>query len=89
MHLICPPNFAQASFSISLGTAVIPRRNEEKTACKIWGGGGGGANKVYYGRCASNVWLSEVEIAKFLTKIEWKKHCLKERVSVRSKHLYG
>ena len=39
MHLVCPQNFAyKALFSISLGTAVIPRRNEKQRLCKIWGG---------------------------------------------------
>ena len=32
-----PPNFVYALFSISLGTAVIPRRNEKQRLCKIWG----------------------------------------------------
>ena len=50
MHLICPQNFAKALFSISLGTVVIPRRNEKQTLCKILGG------KVHYGRCANGVW---------------------------------
>ena len=30
--------------------AVIPRRNEKQRLCKIWEGGGG-ANKVHYGKC--------------------------------------
>ena len=38
MHLICPQNFASALFSVSLGTAVIPRRNEKQRLCKIFGG---------------------------------------------------
>ena len=38
--LFVPQNFAQALFSISLGTAVIPRGNEmkKKRLCKILGG---------------------------------------------------
>ena len=51
-----PQNFAEALFSISLGTAVIPRRNEKQRLWKIlfWvGGGGGKANKVHYGKCGS------------------------------------
>ena len=39
--LFAPQNFAQALFSISLGTAVIPRGNEmkkKKRLCKILGG---------------------------------------------------
>ena len=57
MRLICPPvNFAGALFPLSLGTAVIPRRNEKQRFCKIWGGGGGGgANKLRYRRCVSGV----------------------------------
>ena len=30
MHLVCPPNFAKALFSISLGNALIPRRNQKQ-----------------------------------------------------------
>ena len=67
MHLICPQNFAQALFSISLGAAVIPRRNEKKYKKKIkkkktvrqffffFFGGGGGINKVHSGRFATGV----------------------------------
>ena len=33
--LFAPQNFAQAFFSISLGTAVIPRRNEKQRLSKI------------------------------------------------------
>ena len=52
MHLVCPQNFAFALFPISLGTAVIPRRNRKQSLCKICGVEGKG-NKVYYGRCAN------------------------------------
>ena len=40
MHLIlfAPQTFAEFLFSISLGTAVIPGRNEKQRLCKIWGG---------------------------------------------------
>ena len=38
-------------FSISLGTAVIIRKNEKQRLCKI----GWGANKVHYGKCGSGV----------------------------------
>ena len=55
--LFAPQNFAQALFSISLGIAVIPRRNEmkkkKKGYAKVWE-----ANKVLYGRCASGVWFN-------------------------------
>ena len=37
MHLIYLKNFAKALCSISLGTAVIPRRIEKQRLCKIWG----------------------------------------------------
>ena len=37
MHLIYLKNFAKALFSISLGTAVIPRRTEKQRLCKIRG----------------------------------------------------
>ena len=40
-----------ALFSISLGTAVIPRRNEKQMNYAKFGG----SNKVHYGRCAK-VW---------------------------------
>ena len=52
MHLICPPKFYISIVLFSLGTAVIPRRNEKQRLCNFWGGGVGGANKVHYGRCA-------------------------------------
>jgi len=51
MHLICPSKFCiSIVFSISLWTAVIPRRNEKQKSCKILG-----ANTVHYGECASGV----------------------------------
>ena len=41
---------------ITFGTAVISRRNEKQRLCKIGvGWGGGGVNKVHYGRCASGI----------------------------------
>ena len=36
--LFAAQNFVKALFSISLGTAVTPRRNEKQRLCKIWGG---------------------------------------------------
>ena len=36
--LFAAQNFAKALFSISLGTAVIPSRNEKQRLCKILGG---------------------------------------------------
>ena len=58
MHVICPQSFAQALFSISLGAAVIPRRNErQRLYINFWG-----ANKVNYGRCASGRELKLVEM---------------------------
>ena len=39
MHLICPPKFCISIVFRSVGTAVIPRRNEKHRLCKIWGGG--------------------------------------------------
>ena len=36
--LFAAQNFAKALFSISLGTAVTPRRNEKQRLCKILGG---------------------------------------------------
>ena len=47
VYLFAPQNFAQALFSISLGTAVTRKRNKKQRLCKI-----SGAKKVYYGRCA-------------------------------------
>ena len=40
--LFASQNFALALFSISLRTAVIPRRSEKQSFCKILGGRGGG-----------------------------------------------
>ena len=34
MHLVCRPKLCTSLFSISLGTAVIPRRNEKQRLCK-------------------------------------------------------
>ena len=47
-----PPKFYISIVLFSLGTAVIPRRNEKQRFCNFLGGGVGGANKVHYGRCA-------------------------------------
>ena len=66
MHFFTPQNFAQPLFSISLGTAVKPRRNEKQRLFKIWGGGGG--NKVHYGGCGSGVWRMAYEGAKIIDK---------------------
>ena len=46
--LFAPQNFAQALFSKSIGTAVIPRRNGKQSYANFWG-----ANEVHYRRCAS------------------------------------
>ena len=46
--LFAHQNFAEALFSISLGTAVIPRKMKNDGYAKFWG-----ANKLHYGRCAS------------------------------------
>ena len=44
--MLAPQNFAYALFSISLGTAVIPRRNENQRLRNFfWGGGGGGGKQ--------------------------------------------
>ena len=43
-----------------MGISAIPRETEDTNYAKcfsFWGGGGGGANKVYYGRCANGEWL--------------------------------
>ena len=42
MHLICPPSQIldkHALFTVSLGTAVIPRRNEKQRVMQNRGGG--------------------------------------------------
>ena len=55
IHPVCtplPPLFAQSLSSVSLGTAVILRRNERQRLSNfvfLWGGGGRG-NKVHYRR---------------------------------------
>ena len=60
MHPICPSSkFCISIGSISLGTAVIPRRNKNKGYAIFFRGGGAGrrgANKVQYGRCVSGVY---------------------------------
>ena len=58
LYLVPPPppspNFAQALFSIPIGTAVIPGEMKNKGYAKLEGGGGK-ANKVHYGKCGSGV----------------------------------
>ena len=54
-----PPVFCiTLCFSFLLGITAVPRETVNK-AClsKIWEGGGGGANKVHCGRCASSVYF--------------------------------
>ena len=34
-------------------TSRAKTQEKLKTMVKMWGGGGGGADKVYYGRCAN------------------------------------
>ena len=54
MQLVCPPNFAKALFSISLGNAVIPRRNQKQhRVMHFFGGGAGGATKVHHVQMSS------------------------------------
>ena len=52
IHLVSSP---RCCIRICLGTAVIPRRNKKQRLCNFFFGGGGvgGTNKVYYGRCAN------------------------------------
>ena len=67
MRLICPPKFC---LSISLGTVVIPRKNEEQRLYKIWeanmvayGGGGGGDNCININTwrvCQTRVYHSQI-----------------------------
>ena len=56
--LFVSQNFAQVLFSISLGTAVIPKRNEKQRLCKLFFFFEG-ANKKYYGRCANGEFYFE------------------------------
>ena len=49
-HLICPPKFCISIVFNSLGTAVIPRKNEKQRLRKIWE-----VVKVHYGKCGSGV----------------------------------
>ena len=83
MHLICPPKFAQALFSISLGMAVISRRNEKQRLCRILAR----ANKMHYSRCASGVYnLSlkrslSVTVALIHVSTEWDRFTWLPRVS--------
>ena len=55
IHLVYSPKFCISSFSLSLGTTVISRRNENNLydILFFWGGGGGGGlggeiNRVYF-----------------------------------------
>ena len=66
--LFAPQNFAKALFSISLGTAVLPRRNEKQRLCKICGEVGGGHISCITGdvqvacRAFSLAWPASVQI---------------------------
>ena len=64
MLLVCPQNFVQALSFITLGTTVIPGRNEKQRLCKVLGG-----KKVYYeyGRCANGESL--VTVAEMFAKV--------------------
>ena len=58
MHLIPPPKkkIANLCFSFLLGITTVPRETENNVVQNFgWGGGGGGANKVHYGRPASGL----------------------------------
>ena len=50
-----PRKHASTLFSISLGTAIIPRRNEKQRLWKFWR-----ANNVCYGRCANDECLCTI-----------------------------
>ena len=52
--LSAPYNFAEALFSISLGIDDCNTQEKWKTMVNMQNVGGGGANKVHYGRCASS-----------------------------------
>ena len=56
MHSLCAPKILHnLFFSLLLGITVIPREIENNAYAKFEGGGGG-ANKAHYGKCASGVW---------------------------------
>ena len=60
MHLIWRPKFCITLFWISLGTAVIPRINEQQRLCLFfWGGGGGGGEQI---RCI----MGQVQVANWI-----------------------
>ena len=79
MHLVCPfpppppsPNFAWALFSISLGTAIKPRRNEKQRLCKILRGCFMGIVEVAYD--VVGVW--EASGTKLVPRVEpWGRGC--------------
>ena len=79
MHLVCPfpppppsPNFAWALFSISLRTAIKPRRNEKQKLCKILGGCIMGNVEVTYN--VVRVW--EASGTKLVPRVEpWGRGC--------------
>ena len=50
------------SLSFLLGITAVQEKSKTKLMQKLeeGGGGGWGANKVHYGRCASGVWLNSM-----------------------------
>ena len=56
MHLICPPKFCiSIVFNFSWDSCNTQEKWKTKGMQKFGGRGGGGANKVHYGKCVSGV----------------------------------
>ena len=70
-----PRNFIEALFSISLGRAVIPRRNEKQRLCKIWGSKQG----VLCEMC--KWWMCSLEKITGASRFFW--HYIKEKITSR------
>ena len=54
-----PPKKFCISIVFLLGQLQYPGEMKNKSYAKLFGGVGGGATEVYYGRCANGEWVME------------------------------